>query len=78
MPRHRTGRTQRRILDYVRTNPGACAPTIGRALSIRGGGLYDSLRLLRLRGMLQREREGRTYPLYVSLSGWRTRAISFG
>ena len=52
----RSSRTQRKILDYVRAHPGCSAAQAGRAIGIRGGMIWDTVRLLIAKDLIEPRR----------------------
>lgn len=64
-PTRKRGVTSRRIVDFVRQNPGARRNEIMRALGILGGTASSQLRLLRSAGRLQGEGPERNLRYFV-------------
>lgn len=63
-PTRKRGVTSKRIIDYVRANPGARRSDIMRALGIKGGTASSQLRTLRATGRLTSEGPERNLQYY--------------
>ncbi len=50
------GRTQRKLIDYVRAHPGTTATQAARALGLDQNTVYVSVRTLARHGLLRRRR----------------------